>query len=142
MTKSSPCPFTRRCACTKVFEEALNAVKFLGWLKKYFATCKRNGISVKLTVKISSIFVAFLEKSSMNPPRNRQKTLKKSLRKSNDPHMCSPETHYIINLLSSMILKYKNQKLVSIKTWNVICLPIWNFKILLIGHSCCFWHDQ
>ena len=30
-----PCPFTDRCACTKVFEEALKAVKFLGWLKKF-----------------------------------------------------------------------------------------------------------
>ena len=35
------------CAGTKVFEEALNAVKFLGWLKniwtitKHFGTCKR-----------------------------------------------------------------------------------------------------
>ena len=35
------------CGSTKVFEEALNAVKFLGWLKKiwtgtkHFGTCKR-----------------------------------------------------------------------------------------------------
>ena len=53
------------CAGTKVFEEALNAVKFLGWLKKFgpvqniLEPVKEQGINnVKLTVKILSIYAA------------------------------------------------------------------------------------
>ena len=43
------------CASTKVFEEALNAVKFLGWLKIFgpaqnvLGTVKGQGISIKLS---------------------------------------------------------------------------------------------
>ena len=50
-----------------VFVPALNAVKFLGWLKKFgtgqniFQPVKGQGISVKSTLKTLSFSVAFLE---------------------------------------------------------------------------------
>ena len=48
------------CASTKVFEEALNAVKFLGWLKIFgpaqniFGPVKGQGISMKSFSKVGS----------------------------------------------------------------------------------------
>jgi hypothetical protein len=51
------------CDGTKVFEEALNAVKFLGWLKKFglaqniLGSVKGQGITLSLPAKRSDTFV-------------------------------------------------------------------------------------